>query len=212
MTPRREMPPGFELARENIGAGKSSRVSVVRRTADEALFAWKVPSGGKADGRDVFESLVRRSREWVRLGVAAGVVEFAPDGETLLQPYVAGTSLRKLFRESDLLSDPADPRLHPLADLFRDVVTAKVYVSGLNSENLIFDGERFQVIDSGAVRSMSSAYGAWRRQRTKLARHWVRFDGHPREAILTLLGRIEAALELPPAGLRARLSYFLFRR
>jgi hypothetical protein len=205
-------PAGFETVREHLGAGKTCVVRLVRRVEDGALFALKVPRADDPATRALLEELIERSRVLTRLGLAPGELRRDPTGRVLLQPFVEGPSLRSLLAETDLLTDAADPRLRDLAALFSRIVRARLCVSGLNSENLIFDGERFRIIDCGVIHRMVSGHGAWRRQREKLARHWVRFDGHGAATIEAFLDRLEASLDQPRASLAARVAYRLFRR
>jgi SAM-dependent methyltransferase len=196
--------PG-EMVEERIGAGKTSRVSLLRRTRDGERFAWKVPKDDSAASRKLLALLVRRSGEWHRIGVGPGEARIAPDGTTVLQPYVEGRSLRSAFRDTDLLRDPDDALLPPLAETFRRMVTARVSVSGLNSENLVFDGEIWLGIDSGAIREWPTAWRAWAIQRKKIAKHWIRWDGHSRGTVCRFVRRIQRRLGLPRPSLGDRL-------
>lgn len=203
------VPDGYELVEESVGAGKTSLVSLVRRTRDGERFAWKVPADGSGESRETLNTLVTRSARWRRLGIARGEARHAPDGVTVLQPWVEGTSLRKLFRESDLLTDPDDAHLAALAEMFTKTASARVSVSGLNSENLLFDGEQWLVVDSGAIREWRTPWRAWATQRKKIVKHWIRWDGHDRDTVRTFVRRIEARLDLPKQTLADRLILVL---
>jgi hypothetical protein len=206
------IPGGFELIREEIGSGKTSMVSLVRRVEDGALFAMKTPRSSDPTSRALLGELVERSRVLAGLDIARGEIIFDPDGRVLLQPFVEGPSLRELFCETDLLTDPDDLHLPALIDLFARIIREGFFVSGLNAENLIFDGGRFEIIDCGALRPTVSAYGAWRRQRQKLLRHWIRFDDHNPGVIRAFLKRLQAGLGLSPVSLRDWLRFVLTGR
>lgn len=209
MAPRFPVPAGYEAVDDNIGSGKTSRVSLLRRLDDGELFAWKVPADDSVATREMLAILAGRSEVWHRIGVARGVAALAPDGTTLLQPYVDGRSLRSAFLDTDLLGDPDDPLLTPLAETFRRLAEARVSISGLNTENLIFDGVRWLVIDSGAIREWRSPWRAWAVQRRKIAKHWIRWDGLSRIDIDAFVGRIERLLRLQGPSLGERLFMLL---
>ena len=205
MTGGYSIPAGYELVDEHIGSGKTSRVSLLRRIADGERFAWKVPGDESAATREMLAILVERSEVWRRIGVARGVARIAPDGTTVLQPYVEGRTLRSVLKDTDLIRDPDDPLLPPLVETFRRMARARVSVSGLNTENFIFDGSRFMVIDSGAIREWRSPWRAWAIQRRKIKKHWIRWDGHSAEDVRGLVARIEAGLRLPRPTLAERI-------
>ena len=199
------VPEGFEVVEDHIGSGKTSRVSLVKRRSDGQLFAWKVPKDASPATREMLAVLVERSKVWQRIGVARGEARIAADGATALQPYVPGRSLRSALLETDLLRNPEHPLLPPLVETFRRMAAARVSVSGLNTDNLLFDGERWLVIDSGAIREWRSPWRAWAIQRKKLRKHWIRWDGHSREDVAALVRSIEARLGLPRPSLAERL-------
>ncbi len=190
------VPAGYELVDLRLGSGKTSRVARVRRSSDGAEFAWKIPADDGPRTRRDLESQVRRSLEWGRLGVSSAVAAWAPDGRTILQPYVAGSSLGMLLREDDeSLVRADDPRALALAGLLAKLVKAHTFVSGLNADNLIYDGTAFQIVDSGSIRPQRSGRLAWYRQRVACARAWTRGDREAhRPAVRAFLERTEAML------------------
>jgi hypothetical protein len=168
------IPAGHTLVREHIGTGKTSRVSLVRRDTDGCLLAWKIPSDDSAVTRGHAVASVERSLEWARLGISEAPVEWADDGVTLLQPFVDGETLSDAMRASSFLTDRADPRHAALIEFLRKVVVARTFVSGLNADNMVHDGERWQVIDSGSVQPQPTEARTWLRQRRACQDKWTR--------------------------------------
>ncbi len=193
-----QLPAGHELERRFAGAGKTSQVALLRRTADGARFAWKIPTTDADEGREELERLVQRSREWLRLDLCTGEAAMAPDGRSMLQPWVAGRTLAACQDDDGFMDTPEHPMRQQLVDLLRRIVAARRAVSGLSALNLLHDGERWQVIDSGVVRLLPNVLEAWCRQERDTAYQWIRGHTGWEGAVKRLLADVRAGLHLPP--------------
>jgi hypothetical protein len=189
-------PDGHELIAAHAGIGKTSRVCRVRRTADGAELAWKIPVDDGPRTRRDMELAVERSSQWVELGISSSPIVWGPGRASLLQPFVAGPTLEERIRADGVPRPDCGTEHEQLVGLVLGLVGRGGYVSGLNASNLVFDGERWQVIDSGAVHRLSGVREAWPRQRKDLLRKWTRGGGRRRQAqVLAFLEQVESRLD-----------------
>ena len=195
------VPNGYQMVNPYIGAGKSSRISLLKKTDSHTLYVWKLPANDSDKIIQDFKRLIERSRVWNQLGLSKGQISWGPDKKSLLQPYVEGATLRQAFNNTDLLTDPDHELLLPLIEMFHRLASHKLFISGLNSENLIFSESSWRIIDSGSIVTMGSPRLAWTRQYKKLSKHWTRFDNIPIAATRIFLKRIETRLNLPEQNL-----------
>lgn len=198
-TPPASALPGYEVLVPNAGIGKTSVVSKVRRLEDGAVYAWKVPLSDDAETLRALDLQIERSREWVRVGVSRAESVRAPDGRTLLQPWIEGMTLRRAARLTPLLTDPTEPRHVALVAMLRRLAESRTFVSGLNPVNLCYEDGEWHVVDSGDVRICDSPSEAWEVQRSDLVRKWTRGPQENRmRDVETFLRAADAALALPP--------------
>lgn len=180
------MPDGYELVRPFIGAGKTSRVGLVRRIEDGAEFAWKIPESDSAASTRALLEVAARAREWVRLGANPDPALVAPDGRTVLQRYVDGVTLHGLLQgiprspQQSTLAEERDTLISTapgvaLAAMFASMARGGAFVSGLNPKNLIYDGDRWHVIDSGSVQRTANVAEAFALQRRSALLQWTRW-------------------------------------
>lgn len=195
------VPDGFSMLKPLIGAGKSSRISLLQKNEDNTLYAWKQPVNDSDKIKNEFRQLVKRSSVWYQLGISKGEIFWAPDSKSILQQYIEGFTLRHAFKHTTLLTDPEHPLLPPLLKVFQKMVSNKMFISGLNSENFIFDKSNWLIIDSGSISRMSSSWLVWTKQYKRLGKHWARFDNIPKSSARIFLKRIEAGLDLPDKDL-----------
>lgn len=192
-------PEGFNVVNPCIGCGKTSRISLLKKTTDNRLYVWKQPANDSPRIRREFQQLVERSVVWKRLGISSALIFWDKDRKNLLQPYVNGTTLKQALNSTPLLTDPAHELLPPLIDLFQRMVTNNIYISGLNTENLIFSNSRWEIIDSGSITVMETPLIAWTKQSLQLRKKWARRESFSRTDIKNFLDRIESALGLRKA-------------
>jgi len=186
------VPAGHTLQRWQIGAGKTSRVALLTRDRDGARFAWKIPLDDAPEGAEMLRVMVRRSEEWRRLGLVDQTSTMADDDRTLLQPFVEGSTLDDLLRHGPLAPDARAG----LVDLLVSIVQARRFVSGVNPQNLIHDGQRWQLIDSGSIYTLPTVLEAWTRQQRDTRRQWTRADVRE-EVFAPILDEAETRLDLP---------------
>ena len=195
------VPDGFSMLKPVIGAGKSSRISLLQKNEDNTLYVWKQPANDSDKVKNEFHQLVKRSSIWQQLGISKGEIFWAPDNKSILQQYIDGFTLRHAFKHTTLLTDPDHPLLPSLIKIFQQMVSNKIFISGLNTENFIFGQSNWSIIDSGSISRMSSPQLVWKRQYERLSRHWTRFDNTPKSSARTFLKRIETGLDLPDKSL-----------
>ncbi len=189
------LPDGYEMVKPVLGVGKNGSVALVKRVSDGALFAWKKPSNDHEDNKRALVKEVELAKKWRDLGVSKMDAILSADGTSLFKTFVPGPTLKKLMVENDIFNHPESIEYQALQRMLTRAVMGKTYISGVNSENLIFDGEEFQIIDSAHVDSLDSRRETFNEYRTTLIGKWSRGDlGDFKERITRFFDRLQPVI------------------
>ncbi len=170
------LPDGYEMLNPVLGMGKNGSVALVKRMSDGALFAWKKPSNDHEENKQALLNEVKLAQTWRDLGLSKMDAFLSEDSTSLFKTYIPGPTLKKLMLEKDIFSHPDLPEYKALQEFISRAVIGQVYVSGVNSENLIFDGTQFQIIDTSQITEKSDAKATYQEYRTSLIGKWSRGD------------------------------------
>ena len=162
----------FEVIESDFGRGKHSRVSLVRGS-DQTLWIWKCPADDSKCHRTAFRKEIERARIWQQLELSNIEVTWHEDRRSLFRTYVPGVLALDRIQSREFWTDETYvPERCALAHLIVRAAQQRAYVSDLNPGNLIFDGCRWQVIDSGSIRFMDSPEATLKKYRQRLMRNW----------------------------------------
>ena len=161
-----------EVIKEDFASGKHARVSLVRMP-DQTLLVWKRPHDDSKAHHMSFRKEVQRAVQWRALGLSTVEVRWHEDHHSLLRTYVPGVTAMERFQDREFwVGDACVQQRLALATLFRHAAQQCAYVTDLHPKNLIFDGRRWQVIDSGSIRWRDSPESTLQKYREQLIERW----------------------------------------
>jgi hypothetical protein len=162
----------FEVVRKDFAVGKHSRVSLVRYP-DHTLWIWKRPADDAKSHQMSFRKEIERAKVWRQLGLSNVEVRWHDDKRSLLRTYVPGVpALDKIQSREFWTDDASATERRALAHLIVHAAQQRAFVNDLNPRNLIFDGCRWQVIDSGSIRFRESSASTLKKYRKILMKNW----------------------------------------
>src|SRR5688500_6614652 len=162
----------FEVIRKDLGTGKHSRVSLVRYP-DQTLWVWKCPADDSKAHQMSFRKEMERAKVWRQLQLSNVEVRWHEDKRSLLRTYVQGVLAADRIQSREFWTDETcAAERRALAHLILCAAQQRAYVSDLNPQNLIFDGCRWQVIDSGSIRFTECPEATLKKYRRILMKNW----------------------------------------
>ena len=162
----------FKIIHKDCGHGARSKVSIVKRKSDGKLLIWKQPL---LDDRWHHESLrkeIKRAKLWRKLGVSRVKVCWHPDKRSLLKTYIKGDTLELVLKKNPGFFSKKSRYLKALREFLGFLINSKNYIYDLISENLVFDGKRWNIIDSGSVRNRDTRSETKQEYKQELLKSW----------------------------------------
>lgn len=143
----------FDIIDKNFAHGVHSNISIVRRRSDGELLVWKQPRKTNIYAHvESFRQEIAKSKSWRKFGVSCVKIFWHPDNISLLKTYVKGPTLKQMLEENPRFFSETDTKpVKELGKLIKLLICSKCYIADLNRQNLIFDGNRWHVIDSSWV-------------------------------------------------------------
>ena len=162
----------FDVIRKDFGMGKHSRVSLVR-CPELTLWIWKCPADDSKAHQMAFRKEIERAKVWRQLDLSNVEVRWHEDKRSLFRTYVPGILALDRIRSREFWTDEtyAEER-RALTHLIVRAAQQGAYVNDLNPRNLIFDGTRWQIIDSGSIRFRDSPEAILKKYRQRLLKAW----------------------------------------
>lgn len=143
----------LEIVHKDFAHGVHAKVSIVKRESDGKLLVWKRPR--KTDIYRHIESFrqeIRKSKFWRKFGISNVKTDWHPDGLSLLKTYIKGPTLKQMLEKNpNFFSETESKPAKELGRLIGLLIDSKCYIADLNRQNLIFDGDRWHVIDSSWI-------------------------------------------------------------
>ena len=162
----------FEMINQDFATGEHSRVSLVRGP-DHTLLIWKRPADDSPSHQMAFRKEIERAKVWRALGLSNVEVRWHEDKRSLIRTYVPGVlALDRIQSRRFWADDSHATERCALADLIVRAAQQRAYVNDLSPRNLIFDGCRWQVIDSGSIRFRENRESTLKKYRQRLMKHW----------------------------------------
>lgn len=162
----------LEVIKKDFASGKHSRVSLVRGP-DQTLWVWKRPNDDSKSHQMSFRKEIARSKIRRELGLSNVEVGWHEDKHSLLGTYVPGVMALDRIQDRNFWTEETYARERlALAQLIVHAAKQRAYVGDLNPKNIIFDGKRWQVIDSGSIRFKESPESTLQEYREKLMQQW----------------------------------------
>lgn len=157
----------FDIIHEDCGRGIHSKVSVVKRESDGKLLIWKRPVSNNSEHQRAFRKEIERAKYWRKFGISKVKVCWHSDKKSLLKTYIEGKTLSQILEnDHHFFSRTESQSVKALGKFLRLLVDSKHYIQNLSCENLVFDGNRWHVVDSSDVHK--------RETRSKIKRDYKR--------------------------------------
>jgi len=162
----------LEMVSEDFATGRHSRVSLVR-SPDRTLWIWKRAADESKIHQIAFRKEVERMRVLRGLGLSSVESRLHDDERSLLRTYVPGVlAIDRIGSEDFWTCDTHAAERRALAQLITRAASQRVYVNDLHPHNLIFDGCRWQIIDSGSLRFTECPHATLKKYRQRLLKSW----------------------------------------
>lgn len=162
----------FAIIHKDYGHGARSKVSIIKRESDGELLIWKQPLLDDEWHHDSLKKEIKYAKYWRKFGASKVKADWHHDGRSLLKTYIQGDTLDKVLKENPGFFSRKSRPLKALKELIGYLINSKHYVCDLIGENLIFDGKRWHIIDSGSVYYRGTRSGVKKEYKEKLLKRW----------------------------------------
>ena len=147
----------LEMIHENFAHGMHANISIVKRESDKKLVIWKRPIADKPEHHEAIRKEIKRAKKWKMFGVSKVEVHWHPDKKSLLKTYIVGQTLRQILdNDQEFFSKIESKPIKKLAEFIERLIDSDHYINNLSCENLVFDGNRWHVIDSSEIKEINS--------------------------------------------------------
>ena len=163
----------LKVIRKNFGHGVHAKVSIVKRKSDGKSLIWKRPSSSSSVHQKAFRKEIERSKYWRKFGISKVKVCWHSDKRSLLKTYIKGKTLAQILKhDHNFFSKTKSHSTRALGKFLELLISSRHYIQNLSSENLVFDGKKWQVIDSSNVHKRESSSNIKREYMKKFFRVW----------------------------------------
>lgn len=146
----------FETVHENFAHGMHANISIVKRESDKQLIIWKRPIVDKPQHHEAIRKEIKLAKYWKKFRVSKVEVSWHPDKQSLLKTYIEGKTLRQILDEDQEFFSRLESKPIKTLEKFIDrLIDSEHYINNLSCENLVFDGNRWHIIDSSEIKEIS---------------------------------------------------------
>ena len=171
----------FEIVYKDCGTGRT-KVSVVKRKSDGRLLIWKRARYNGSRTKDFYISDIEKSKMWRKFGISRVKVCAHPDNKSALKTYIKGHTLRQILKKNPVFFSGNETKCRKaLIEFLKLLIDSEHYIHDLKGANLVFDGDRWQVIDSGKAYKQKNRSETAREYRKNLEEKWSRSLGSHNE-------------------------------
>jgi len=158
---------------KDCGHGVHGIISVVKRSSDGKLIVWKRPRSSSQRHQESFRQEIKKSKLWRKFGISQVKVCWHPDRQSLLKTLVKGPTLKQLLRKNPrLFSKPNSRSVKALGKFVKTIINSRHYVADVNRQNLVWDGKRWQLIDSSVIHGKTSRSSTIQKYKKAFFRSW----------------------------------------
>lgn len=162
----------FDIIIKDYCHGARSKVSIIRRKSDGKLFILKQPLLDDDWHHESLQKEIRYSKYWRKFGISKVKIYWYSDKRSLLKTYIEGKTLEDMLKEGSLRFSVENQSLKALRKFFGLLIGSKRYIGDLISENLVFDGEMWHVIDSGSIGDEESHSNVRQKYKIRFLESW----------------------------------------
>lgn len=142
----------FKIIHKDCARGVHGKISLVKRKSDGKLIIWKRPRSNDYRHIESFRQEIKKSKYWRKFGISRVKACWHNDKHSLLKTYIKGPTLKQMLRKGKLrFSKPNSRPVKALGELVGLLINSEHYIQDVNRQNLVFDGKKWQLIDSSAI-------------------------------------------------------------
>jgi tRNA A-37 threonylcarbamoyl transferase component Bud32 len=163
----------FKVIHKNCGKGVHSKISVVKRKSDGKLAIWKRPRSRSHSHQKSFRQEIKKSKYWRKFGISTVKVCWYHDKHSLLKTYIKGPTLKQMLNDHHLhFSRPDSKPVKALGEFVSLLINSGHYIQDVNRKNLIFDGNKWNLIDSSGIYGDMSRSEIVQKYKNALLKSW----------------------------------------
>jgi len=164
----------FEIVYEDCGTGRTL-ISLVRRKSDGKLLIWKRERYKGSRSKNFYKTDIKKTKMWRKFGISIVKAWLHPDKKSVLRTYIAGHTLAEVLENNqEFFSGGETEYRTALIAFIKLLIDSRHYIHDMKGANLVFDGERWQVIDSGKAYKQKSRSDTIHEYRENLREKWSR--------------------------------------
>ena len=161
----------YKIIHKDCGHGARSKVSIVERN-DGKLLIWKQPFFDDRWNHESFRKEIKRAKLWRKLGASRVKICWYPDKRSLLKTYIKGDTLEQVLKKNPGFFSKKGQHLDALGELLGLLINSKCYIDDLRGGNLIFDGKRWNIIDSESIRDRDTRSETKKEYKQEFLKNW----------------------------------------
>lgn len=158
---------------KNCGHGVHGMISVVKRISDGKKIIWKRPRSSSQRHQESFRQEIKKSKLWRKFGISQVRACWHPDKRSLLKTLVKGSTLKQILRKHPhFFSRPSNKSVKALGKFVKIIINSRHYIADVNRQNIVFDGKKWQLIDSSMISGKKSKSETRQRYKKAFLRSW----------------------------------------
>jgi len=163
----------FKVVNKDCAHGVHGMISVVKRGSDGKKIIWKRPRSSNQRHQESFRQEIKKSKLWRKFGVSKVRACWHPDRKSLLKTLVPGHTLKQILRKNPrLFSKPNSRAVKALGKFVVTIIDCRHYIADVNRQNLVFDGKKWQLIDSSVIHGKASRSSTIQKYKRAFLRSW----------------------------------------
>jgi len=163
----------FRIVYKDCARGVHGRISVVKRKSDGKLLIWKRPRSHNHRHQISFQQEIKKSKLWRKFGVSKVRACWHPDNKSLIKTYIKGPTLKQMLRNGNLRFSKSDSKpVKALGEFIKLLIDSRHYIQDVNRQNLVFDGEKWHIIDSSGIQPKAAYSVVRQKYKQAFVRSW----------------------------------------
>ncbi len=164
----------FKIVYKDCGTGRT-KVSVVKRKSDGKLLIWKRARSNGSKSQNFYKEDIEKSKIWRKFGISQVKACIHPDKKSVLRTYIKGPTLSQVLKKNrKFFSGDETKYRKSLIKFVKLLVDSEHYIHDMKGANLVFDGDKWQVIDSGKAYKHKNRSKTQQEYRKNLIEKWSR--------------------------------------
>jgi len=114
----------------------------------------KKPKNNSSSRKESLKRQLKRIRFWNKFGLSK--IRAVRYHGGILKTYVDGKTLHKIIDKDEHFFSENSKELKALRNFVELLIRSRHFIHDMKGQNIVFDGERFQIIDSGPIYKMNN--------------------------------------------------------